>query len=279
VVPLHNTSVHWPKQSKFAEMSSIISVIESVKEICELSVDTSSLDITREQIFSELGYAENAIPEFFGEQIDEIIERLQELCDIRAAYRIVDVSAHSDHTLLINNIRFHLNKTVAFQLKNAERLAIFICTIGAQMESWSSQMFSEGDGVMGHFVDTIASVAVDKATDIIHGYIEQKMTENGLFVTNRFSPGYCGWPVSEQQLLFSFFPSGCCGMELTESALMIPRKSTSGIIGVGSSVKKEPYFCDRCANKDCTYRLYRQLKSKKETSNNPISDMSQDLNG
>lgn len=256
-----NISVHWLRQSKNAEMSTVFSAVSS-KEIHEFAVDPLSLDISREQIFKELGYAENAIPEFFSEQIDEILKRYQGLCDIRAVYRVVDVSAHNDHGLLINNILFDPNKTISFQLKNAERLAVFICTIGAQMENWASQLFSEGDGVKAHFVDTIASAAVEKATDILHDHIEQKMTEMGLSVTNRFSPGYCGWSVSEQHLLFSFFPSGCCGVELTESALMVPRKSTSGIIGVGLSVKKEPYFCDRCANQDCTYRLYRQLKEQ-----------------
>ncbi len=259
-------------------MSTVISVTESVEGICEIVINPLSLDIDREQIFQELGYAQSSIPEFFSEQIDEIIERYCGLCDIRAAYRVVDVSAHKNHGLLINNILFDLNNIVAFQLKNAEKLAIFICTIGAQMEGWASQLCSEGDEVKAHFVDTIASAAIEKATNILHNHIEQKNAVRGLSVTNRFSPGYCGWSVSEQHLLFSFFSSGCCGIELTETALMIPRKSTSGIIGIGSSVKREPYFCGRCSNKDCTYRMYRQLKGNKEGSNNPVSDLNQGLN-
>lgn len=273
MVPRRNISMHWLRQSKNAEMSTIISVTESAKECYEIIMDPFSLDIDREQIFQELGYAETVIPECFSEQIDEILKSYRELCDIRAAYRVVDVTAHKAHGLLINNILFDLNKIIAFQLKDSGKLALFICTIGTQLENWCSQLFSEGDGVKAHFVDTIASAAIEKATNILHDHIEQKMAESGLSVTNRFSPGYCGWPVSEQHLLFSFFPSGCCGIELTESALMIPRKSTSGIIGVGSSVKRESYFCDCCANKDCTYRLYRLLKSKKETSNKAVSDL------
>ena len=58
---------------------------------------------------------------------------------------------------------------------------------------------------MGHFVDMIASVAVDKATDIIHGYIEQKMTENGLFVTNRFSPDIVVGRFPNNNCYFRFF--------------------------------------------------------------------------
>ncbi|MCK7538940.1 MAG: hypothetical protein MZV63_52410 [Marinilabiliales bacterium] len=47
-------------------------------------------------------------------------------------------------------------------------------------------------------------------------------------ITNRFSPGYCGWDVAEQHKLFSFFKDNFCGITLTESALMNPVKSVSG---------------------------------------------------
>lgn len=65
--------------------------------------------------------------------------------------------------------------------------------------------------------------------------------------TNRYSPGYCGWHVSEQQKLFSLFPvASPCGIQLTDSSLMIPIKSVSGIIGVGSHVRKLEYTCGLC---------------------------------
>lgn len=266
MVLLLNTFRRWHRLWKNAEMSAAVSLITSDKNCCELSIDPSALGLDREYVISELGYVNNEIPQFFSEQIDQLLSEYPRLCDIRAAYRVITVSSHDEKSILIDNTLLSLNKTVAFQMKNAERLAIFICTIGDQLENWSTRLFSEEDALRAHFVDTIASVAVENATGILHDFIEQQMLGQGWSVTNRFSPGYCGWPVSEQHLLFSFFPPATCGIELTESALMIPRKSTSGIIGIGSSVKREPYLCDRCANRDCTYRLYRQLKREKQIS-------------
>jgi hypothetical protein len=73
-------------------------------------------------------------------------------------------------------------------------------------------------------------------------------------MTNRFSPGYCGWNVKDQFTLFSFFPEKFCGIELTDSALMVPVKSVSGIIGLGENVQKKAYPCDVCTMQNCYRR-------------------------
>ncbi|NSW95142.1 MAG: methionine synthase, partial [Bacteroidales bacterium] len=88
--------------------------------------------------------------------------------------------------------------------------------------------------------------------------LERRLAAEGLNITNRFSPGYCGWDVAEQHKLFSLLPGNFCKIRLTESALMDPIKSVSGIIGAGLHVKRRPYTCNFCDMKDC---IYRRLKS------------------
>ena len=82
----------------------------------------------------------------------------------------------------------------------------------------------------------------------------------GWSLTNRYSPGYCDWPVSDQHNLFSLLPAGFCGITLTSSALMVPVKSLSGVIGVGSGVKRGAYQCSICDLKDC----YRRREEPEE---------------
>ncbi|MCK5694244.1 MAG: methionine synthase, partial [Bacteroidales bacterium] len=78
--------------------------------------------------------------------------------------------------------------------------------------------------------------------------------ELGLHITNRYSPGYCSWNVEEQQKLFSLFPKGTCGISLSESSLMSPVKSISGIIGIGAEVKYREYTCEICPMLNCQFR-------------------------
>ncbi len=77
------------------------------------------------------------------------------------------------------------------------------------------------------------------------------MLIKGLHVTNRYSPGYCGWSVAEQGMLFSFLPKNFCDIRLTESSLMIPLKSVSGIIGIGKELRRKGYKCDFCDIANC----------------------------
>ncbi|MGB5263413.1 MAG: vitamin B12 dependent-methionine synthase activation domain-containing protein, partial [Lutimonas sp.] len=77
---------------------------------------------------------------------------------------------------------------------------------------------------------------------------------NNLAITNRYSPGYCDWKVVDQQKLFSFFPENFCGVSLSETSLMRPIKSVSGIVGIGKNVNYLSYICDKCKNLGCVYR-------------------------
>jgi cobalamin-dependent methionine synthase I len=90
--------------------------------------------------------------------------------------------------------------------------------------------------------------------DIIHESLVQDMRIMGLNVSNRYSPGYCSWDVSEQQKLFSFFPEKFAGIALSDSCLMNPIKSISGIAGIGHGIKHLGYACDGCTQVDCVFR-------------------------
>jgi hypothetical protein len=57
--------------------------------------------------------------------------------------------------------------------------------------------------------------------------------------------------VKDQFKLFSLLPENFCGIRLTDSALMIPIKSVSGIIGIGENVERKNYPCEICNMKDC----------------------------
>jgi len=138
--------------------------------------------------------------------------------------------------------------------------AVFVCTIGPGMETWAKRVSGE-EPVFGYIADTVASLAAENLSNALHDRIGAAAAARGWKATNRYSPGYCDWPVSDQHLVFSLLPDGFCGITLTDSALMIPVKSVSGIIGVGPGVRRLEYSCDRCGMKDCTYRSVRSRRS------------------
>ncbi|HLP74716.1 MAG TPA: vitamin B12 dependent-methionine synthase activation domain-containing protein, partial [Bacteroidales bacterium] len=110
----------------------------------------------------------------------------------------------------------------------------------------------------GYIFDVAGSEIVEAATDLLQEDLRKSAEKEGLKITNRYSPGYCGWDVAEQHKLFTLLPGNYCGIKLTPSALMDPVKSVSGIIGIGKSVRNNPYTCKMCDMKDCIYRRLRE---------------------
>ncbi len=230
----------------------------------EVSISPAALSIRKKKIAQSMGYGESTIPEYFSDIIDSVLIRLPEMCTIVAGYRIVSVAAeiYRSDGLLVDGTFYTMQSRITSHLRKAEKAALFVCTIGEAMDDWAASLFSMGDGVTGHFVDTIASLIVENAADYLHRYIKEQVLSHSLRVTNRYSPGYCGWSVAEQHLLFASIPAKSCGVTLTESALMIPKKSVSGIIGIGTAVNEEDYFCNQCRNSSCSYHSYLAAHKK-----------------
>mgnify|MGYP002480792993 FL=1 len=55
----------------------------------------------------------------------------------------------------------------------------------------------------------------------------------------------------EQKKLFELFPENITGVHLTDSCLMLPIKSVSGIVAIGPEVKKRAYSCNICKMITC----------------------------
>jgi len=214
------------------------------------------LHIVRRRIEHLMGYEPGFIPEPFSDIIDEVLSVAADFCDIQGGYLIYD-------RLLFDRERYHLaveqqtleiHKIIFNQIKHAEKIAVFVCTAGPGIGQWSRKLMADGDLMKGYVVDVVGSEIVEKAMDKIQEVVGNEMSKINLRITNRYSPGYCGWTVDGQHQLFSLLPDHFCNIILSDSALMDPVKSVSGIIGIGSSVKFNSYTCSLCDFKNCLYR-------------------------
>src|SRR5690554_5129000 len=232
----------------------------------KLEFSFSELSITTSEVEEFMGFEPGQAPEPFPEIIEEALKRTPELCRITGAFQIFqNISIHlQNETLHIENLVFHPGKIVVTQLKEATQLAVFVCTAGAGISDFSKQKAAEGDEFMAYVIDVIGSVTVDKAAGKLQEKIldEAKLAEWG--ITDPFSPGYCNWSVAEQHLLFSLLPSRICGISLSDSALMHPIKSVSGITGIGRACKQTGYQCNWCTDRDCFVGKIKRRKNSKK---------------
>lgn len=205
------------------------------------------LGISLSEIYEQMGY-EQAVPdEATVKETDMIIAEVKGFLRPRFSFFVQRELPD-----------FAIGKIIERQLKGAEAYAFFICTAGVEYEAFQERLKKEGDMVRVFIADALGSVIAEKAADQMELSLQENIDKLGWHHTNRFSPGYCGWHVSQQQLLFPLFKGETCGVKLTESSLMLPIKSVSGIIGLGPNVRHLDYTCGLCDFKQC----YKRKKKK-----------------
>jgi hypothetical protein len=151
----------------------------------------------------------------------------------------------------------------------ADNLALFALTLGCEVVEAINDLLAKNDFAQGTMLDSVASVAADKAVEILESSLFNNLSERNL-TTNEsivlgYSPGYCGWHLSGQKKLFQHLNPEEIGITINDSFLMSPLKSVSGVLVHGD---KEIHvfdasftFCSYCKNQTCYYRMERIYSS------------------
>jgi hypothetical protein len=224
--------------------------------------DFSDLKLNIAQIEKVMGYKDGESQEIISDLVDRILKEAETDFEIKAEYAIFQVEKfnNSEKSVEINNLVFNINKIVYGQIKRSDSIAVFLCTAGQEPGIRSRMAMKDGDLLTGYIYDVIGSEIADAVGDLMQENLRESVSSQGRKITNRYSPGYCGWDVAEQHKLFQLLPDNFCGIKLNSSALMDPEKSISGFIGIGDHVRYNEYTCGLCDMKDCIYRKVRPGK-------------------
>jgi len=139
-------------------------------------------------------------------------------------------------------------------LAPCHRIVVFVVTLGFGIDELVGDAMCRRPHV-GLMLDTAASMAAERQADRLTHLLDTRL-DLGLGLTLRYSPGYCDWPLREQGKLFELLPERPAGTILSPDFLMTPRKSVSGVIGIGPrrAVRETGCACDHCSRKGCMNR-------------------------
>jgi hypothetical protein len=212
--------------------------------------------VKEENILRGLSVPVDLAEHYLISQIFNLISQCIEIATPSASYSHFENPCFTSDTgkMHLEGRIFELERMVCSALKKSTSIAFFIATCGEKVELLSKRLMKEGHSLEGLIVDLIGSEIAECTADIVYKKIESDVVSSGLHITNRYSPGYCNWPVSDQQKLFSLLGQNTCGVRLTPSSLMIPLKSVSGIVGIGEFVQFRGYACSVCNVDHCLYR-------------------------
>ncbi|MCF7803082.1 MAG: hypothetical protein K9N46_11280 [Candidatus Marinimicrobia bacterium] len=233
-----------------------------------LEPSEQDLPVDPDRILESFEMDRSQADEYLMDTIGQYTARCRELCEPLARYALFNNLdfAPGAGALTLDGVRFNLGEWVTGFLKKSTWIAVFLGTAGEQVEQLSKQLMQDGHLLEGYIVDLIGSELAEGVAVSVHHAIENNARQAGLNITNRYSPGYCHWPVSDQTQIFSLIGKDSCGIRLTRSSLMIPMKSVSGIIGVGKHVKQMGYKCRVCPDEKCIMRE----KNGNEGSETPV---------
>lgn len=151
----------------------------------------------------------------------------------------------------------------------AEALALFALTVGGEVSRRIEDLFAENDFALGYMLDTVASLAADKAVEVceasfLHDLVQRWLTRPDHRALS-YSPGYCGWHLSGQKKLFQHLQPEKIGITLNDSCLMTPLKSVTGVLAAGRKdihLFETNYTCCRdCRTYSCRQRMKKLMNA------------------
>jgi len=188
--------------------------------------------------------------------VDEYVENAYHLIEPSYTCVIRNIKLVQGTRVVIEDSIAFGSEVIAQLLEQCHKAAVFLVTIGNHLEETAYRLAEDGLILQAAVLDAVGSVAAEGVADFVQGGIREIANDQGLVISQRYSPGYCDWDLGQQRIVFWAVNGASMGIRLTERCLMIPRKSISGIIGIGLPNSNVEHYnpCKTCDKHDCQGR-------------------------
>ncbi len=158
--------------------------------------------------------------------VTRLVELAQQVARPQALYGVRFVEGRGEDWLEIGGVTF-TSRVLRQNLETVERVFPYVATCGKELEEVD---LPADDFLAPYIMDTIKAQALAAALSHLFAHLREKYA---LGKTSRMNPGSLpDWPITQQVPLFSLFGDveGLIGVRLTDSYLMFPVKSVSGLL-------------------------------------------------
>ncbi|NLH77911.1 MAG: vitamin B12 dependent methionine synthase [Acidobacteria bacterium] len=172
---------------------------------------------------------------------EDLLRQAQELSAPQALWDVAYIGAKGEGTVEVGGVTM-ASPVLRGQLDGINKVFPFIVTVGPALERAAG---AQDDLLKQYYLEEMANLALEKAAARLAAAIEARF---GLGPLSSLSPGsLADWPITEQPKLFSLLgdTERLVGVRLTESLLMLPRKSISGLFFPSEEGFSACQLCDR----------------------------------
>ena len=210
--------------------------------------------LNRQEAFRYMGYKTGNVDEKISDLTDQCESELISVIKPRFVYKVFDIE-HTDNGVVVNNTSLVLKgKAIAEHLKDCERCILMCATVSIDVDNLIRKYESQ-DMAKAVIADCLASAAIEQVCNEAEKEIKSAVGEYNF--TWRFSPGYGDFPLEIQRDFVDVLDAQKrVGVNVSDSLIMIPRKSVTAVIGVSEKeISKGRRGCVCCNMKDrCAYR-------------------------
>ena len=218
-----------------------------------------NLTIDKKEVLRYLHHKSDILDKNLDNTIEELIKETINLSRPRFTYNIFtlkkDNNTSNDILLEGTNLIF-TGSDIKNHLLHSEKCAVMCATLGNEIET-RIKYYSRIELLKSIILDACASTYIEALCDEVQKELENKASEEGLFITGRYSPGYGDFEISVQKSLLNIIEAGKkIGVTVTDSFIMLPRKSVSAVIGFqNKNIENKIDKCDSCNLKGtCDFR-------------------------
>jgi hypothetical protein len=189
-----------------------------------------------------------------SEDFEDFIAYMTELSAIavpKIFYKIAFIDEREEEGLVIDGIYFH-SRVLCVNLAEVHRVFAYVATCGLELAERRKQ---EDDILHQFWADALMEAALHTAVEFLRVDLAARYHSTKIAVMN---PGSLpDWPIIQQEPFFQLLGDGSkfTGVTLTESMLMVPAKSTTGLLFETESGYENCSLCPRqtCPNRRAAY--------------------------
>jgi len=224
--------------------------------ICDIPLSLKTREVLRRQ---GLGGEAKVRPEI-KILIRELLASVKKtrLLEPAVAYEYYTVSSMNGSQISLEGDKAIHGPLIPAIFPEAKELAVLLCTIGPRLEKQITDYSKSGEAMRGMILDGIGSTAVDMMVLEVLRRLASEVSSRGYEISSPVNPGMPGFPLTEQWNLLGLVNADEIGVSLTASGVLVPRKSTSMVIGIGPKMTRwtQAEVCARCSLREtCHYKV------------------------
>ncbi|MBQ2897937.1 MAG: methionine synthase [Clostridia bacterium] len=208
------------------------------------------MKIDKNEVLRYLGYKNQQISDDLHQKIDFLIQNAAETLKPKAVWDIFQPE-FSEKVILKNTCLQFEGQDIFNHLKGAKKVAVMAVTLGIGAER-AILKYQHTDMVSTVISDAVFDAFIECVADETEQQIKELAQKEGLYINSRYSPGYGDFPLNTQKMIISAL--NCekkIGLTVTESDILVPRKSVTAVIGFFSEIQNKPFYkCLNCNMKD-----------------------------